>query len=175
MDPIIAVAVVYLVFLAGLAFWSRTETNTLAGYYLAGKKLPYWVVAFSTNATGESGWLLLGLTGMGYAVGAKAYWVVVGEVLGVALSWLYVSRRLKRVADETDSITVPDVLAARFADKWHLIRGIAVFIILTMVTVYIAAQMIATGKAVESFTDYSFKQGIYVGAAIIIAYTFVGG
>jgi sodium/proline symporter len=175
MDPIIAVAVVYLVFLAGLAFWSRTETNTLAGYYLAGKKLPYWVVAFSTNATGESGWLLLGLTGMGYAVGAKAYWVVVGEVSGVALSWLYVSRRLKRLADETDSITVPDVLAARFADKWHLIRGIAVFIILAMVIVYIAAQMIATGKAVESFTDYSFKNGIYAGAAIIIAYTFVGG
>ncbi len=175
MDPIIAVAVVYLGLLAFFALWSRRETHTLEGYYLAGRKLPYWVVAFSTNATGESGWLLLGLTGMGYLVGAKAYWVVVGEVLGVALSWLYVSRRLKRLSDETDSITVPDVLAARFKDKWHLIRGIAVFIILSMVIVYMSAQMIATGKAVESFTDFSFESGIYVGAAIIIAYTFVGG
>jgi sodium/proline symporter len=44
-----------------------------------------------------------------------------------------------------------------------------------MVTVYIAAQMIATGKAVSSFTEYSYEIGIYAGAAIIIAYTFVGG
>ncbi len=175
MDPILIVVICYLILLAGLALWSRSESNTLAGYYLAGKKLPYWVVAFSTNATGESGWLLLGLTGMGYLVGAKAYWVVVGEVTGVALSWIYVSQRLKRMSDATDSITVPDVLAARFKDSWHLIRGIAVIIILSMVTVYIAAQMIATGKAVSSFTDFAYDSGIYVGAAIIIAYTFVGG
>lgn len=175
MDPIVTVLIVYLGLLAAFAIWSRRETGTLSGFYLAGKKLPYWVVAFSTNATGESGWLLLGLTGMGYAVGAKAYWVVVGEVIGVALSWIVVSRRLKRLSDDTDSITVPDVLASRFKDSWHLIRGIAVFIILSMVTVYIAAQMIATGKAVESFTEFSYSGGIYIGAAIIIAYTFIGG
>src|SRR5210317_1467839 len=108
MTPTVAVAIVYLGLLAAFAIWSRRETHTLAGYYLAGRKLPYWVVAFSTNATGESGWLLLGLTGMGYAVGAQAYWVVVGEVTGVALSWLLVSRRLKRMSDAGDSITVPD-------------------------------------------------------------------
>lgn len=175
MDPILTVVFVYLLLLAGLALWSRAESQSLEGYYLAGKKLPYWVVAFSTNATGESGWLLLGLTGMGYAVGAKAYWVVVGEVIGVALSWIYVSRRLKRMGDETQSITVPDLISARFKDTWHLIRGIAVVIILSMVTVYIAAQMIATGKAVSSFTEFAYDTGIYVGAAIIIAYTFVGG
>src|SRR5210317_1596038 len=174
MNSIIAVLVVYLGLLAAFAIWSRRETSTLTGFYLAGKKLPFWVVAFSTNATGESGWLLLGLTGMGYAVGARAYWVVVGEIVGIALSWWVMSRRLKRLADSSHSITVPDVLASKFDDKWHLIRGIAVFVILSMVTVYIAAQMIATGKAVDSFTEYSYDTGIYVGAAIIIAYTFIG-
>jgi sodium/proline symporter len=44
-----------------------------------------------------------------------------------------------------------------------------------MVTAYIAAQMVATGKAVASFTDFSYDIGIYVGAAIITAYTLVGG
>ncbi|MDX1499322.1 MAG: sodium/proline symporter [Woeseiaceae bacterium] len=175
MTATVAVAIVYLGLLAGFAIWSRRETHTLAGYYLAGRKLPYWVVAFSTNATGESGWLLLGLTGMGYAVGAQAYWVVVGEVVGVGLSWLLVSRRLKRLGDETDSITVPDVLSARFADRWHLIRGIAVVIILVMVTAYVSAQMIATGKAIGSFTPLDQATGIIVGAVIIIGYTFVGG
>ncbi len=123
MSPTLGVLVGYLFILAALAIWSRRETHSLSGYFLAGKKLPYWVVAFSANATGESGWLLLGLTGMGYMIGAQAYWVLVGEIIGLTLSWFLISRKLKRLGDETDSITLPDVLAAKFQDTWHLIRG----------------------------------------------------
>jgi sodium/proline symporter len=175
MNPTVTVLIVYLGILAALAIWSRRETHTLSGFYLAGKKLPYWVVAFSTNATGESGWLLLGLSGMGYLVGYQAYWVVVGEILGIGLSWWVVSRRLKKLGDETDSITVPDVLAAKFVDKWHLIRGVAVLIILVMVTTYVTAQMVATGKAFSSFLGMDYKTGVIVGSVFIIAYTFIGG
>ena len=64
MSTTVTVLIVYLGILAALAIWSRRETHTLSGFYLAGKKLSFWVVAFSTNATGESGWLLLGLSGM---------------------------------------------------------------------------------------------------------------
>ena len=165
----------YLVVLVGLALWSRSETHTMSGYFIAGKKLPPWVVAFSTNATGESGWLLLGLTGMGYAVGAQAFWVVAGEVLGIGLAWLLMSRRLKRMADRSDSITVPDVLAARFSDTAHTLRRLAVLIIIVMVGAYVAAQMVATGKAFAGFTPLDYAQGVVLGSAIIIAYTLVGG
>jgi sodium/proline symporter len=175
MNPVIVVMIVYLGLLAGFAIWSRRETKTLKGFYLAGKKLPGWVVAFSTNATGESGWLLLGLTGMGWAAGMQAYWVVVGEILGIAASWWVVSRRLKRLSDESDAITVPDVLASKFADRWHLVRGVAVVIILTMVTIYVTAQMSASGKALDGFLGIPYEWGVVVGALIIIAYTFVGG
>ena len=175
MTATVAVLVGYLATLAALAIWSRRETHSLKGFYLAGKKLPYWVVAFSTNATGESGWLLLGLTGMGYAVGAQAYWVIVGEMIGIGLSWGLISRRLKRLSDETDSITVPDVLAANFDDRRNLIRGIAVTIIIVMVTTYVSAQIVATGKAFSGFIDLDYRAGVLIGAVIIIAYTFVGG
>ena len=175
MTTTVTVLIIYLGILAALAIWSRRETHTLSGFYLAGKKLPYWVVAFSTNATGESGWLLLGLSGMGYAVGTQAYWVVVGEIFGIALSWWLISRRLKRLGDETDSITVPDVLAAKFADKWHLIRGVAVLIIVVMVTTYVTAQMVSSGKAFSSFLGMKYETGVIVGSIFIIGYTFVGG
>ncbi len=175
MSTTVTVLIVYLGILAALAVWSRRETHTLSGFYLAGKKLPFWVVAFSTNATGESGWLLLGLSGMGYAVGVQAYWVVVGEIAGIALSWGLISRRLKRFGDETDSITVPDVLAAKFADRWHLIRVIAVLIIVVMVTTYVTAQMVASGKAFSSFLGMKYETGVIVGSIFIIGYTFVGG
>jgi len=175
MSTTVTVLIIYLGILAALAIWSRRETHTLSGFYLAGKKLPFWVVAFSTNATGESGWLLLGLSGMGYAVGAQAYWVVVGEIAGIALSWGFISRRLKKFGDETDSITVPDVLAAKFADKWHLIRIVAVLIIVVMVTTYVTAQMVSSGKALSSFLGMKYETGVIVGSIFIIGYTFVGG
>lgn len=175
MSTTVIVLIVYLGILVALALWSRRETHTLSGYYLAGKKLPYWVVAFSTNATGESGWLLLGLSGMGYAVGVQAYWVVVGEILGIAASWWIVARRIKKYGDETDSITVPDLLVAKFEDKWNLIRGVAVVIILVMVTAYVTAQMVASGKTLSSFLGMEYATGVIVGSIFIIGYTFVGG
>jgi len=175
MSVIAIVFVIYLIILAVLALWSRKEAQTMAGYFIAGKKLPPWVVAFSTNATGESGWLLLGLTGMGYAVGFHAYWVVAGEVTGIAAAWLLMSRRLKRMSDEHGSITVPDVLASRFKDNNHVLRIISTLIILAMVGTYIAAQMVATGKAFSGFTDLTYASGVLLGATVIIIYTLVGG
>ena len=169
------VFIIYLAILIALALWSRGETHSMSGYFIAGKKLPPWVVAFSTNATGESGWLLLGLTGMGYAVGAQAFWVVAGEVVGIALAWLLLSRRLKRLSDESDSITLPDVLAAKFVDRAHVLRKLSVLIILVMVGAYVAAQMVATGKAFAGFTELSYSSGVILGATIIILYTLVGG
>ena len=175
MSTTVTVLAIYLGILVALAAWGRRETHTLSGFYLAGKKLPFWVVAFSTNATGESGWLLLGLSGMGYLYGAQVYWVMVGQMIGIGASWWLMSRRLKKLGDETDSITVPDVLVAKFADKRHLLRGAAVLIIVVMVTTYVTAQMVATGKAFSEFLGMNYETGVVVGSVIIIAYTFVGG
>ena len=175
MSTSMAVFFVYLAILIGLALWSRGEARSMQGYFLAGKKLPFWVVAFSTNATGESGWLLLGLTGMGFTVGAQAFWVVIGEVAGVWLSWTLISLRLKKLADETDAITVPDVLAARFGDRLHLLRGLSVIVILTMVCAYVTAQMAASGKALVGFADMDYSTAVIFGGSVIIAYTIVGG
>ena len=175
MLAIIIILVAYLSILAGLAIWSSHETNNLSGYYLAGKKLPFWVVAFSTNATGESGWLLLGLSGVGYAIGFQAYWIVIGEVFGLVAAWWIVARRLKKFSDKSDAITIPDILTNNFKDKATLIRGVAVFIIVSMSITYVTAQMVATGKAFNSFLGMDYVFGVILGSIFIIGYTFVGG
>lgn len=170
-----AVFAVYLVALFGLAWSSRRSGSSLAGFYLGDKGFPGWAIAFSTNATGESGWLLLGLTGMGYLVGLSALWIIVGEVLGIGLSWMLLARRLKRGADRWSAITLPDYLAGRFADKSGLLRIVAVLIILSMVVTYTSAQVVATGKAFHAFLDLDYATGAILGGAIALAYTTVGG
>jgi sodium/proline symporter len=172
---IIAVLVVYLLILLAIGLWGGRESKTVAGYFVAGKKLPSWVIAFSSNSTGESAWLLLGLTGMGYAVGAHAFWIILGEVLGIALAWTFVARPFKAYTDRFESITVPDYLEARFRDTGHVIRWISVVIIFSMVTAYTAAQLTASGKAFGSFLGTSYTAGVLIGAAVILYYTTVGG
>jgi len=172
---IISVLLLYLIILLAIGWWGRGESKSVAGYYVAGKKLPGWVIAFSSNATGESGWLLLGLTGMGYLVGIHALWIVLGEVLGVALSWVLVARPFKEYTDRYDSITVPDYLEARFRDSQHLIRLLSVVIIFTMVIAYTAAQLTASGKTFSSFLGTSYSTGVLIGTVVILLYTTVGG
>lgn len=172
---IVAVLVAYFFVLVGIAWWASRENRSVAGFYVAGKKLPSWVIAFSANTTGESGWLLLGLTGMGYLVGFHAMWVVLGEVLGVALAWTLVGRPFKEFTDRWDAITVPDYLSDRFQDRRHVLRLVSAIIIFTMVVAYTAAQLTVSGKTFQSFLGASYGTGVLVGAAVIFLYTSIGG
>jgi sodium/proline symporter len=173
--PILVVLVAYGLVLLGIGLWSRGASRDVAGYYVASKQLPSWVIAFSSNATGESAWLLLGLTGMGYAVGIHALWVVLGEVLGVALGWVFVASRFKEYTDRYDSVTVPDFLEARFGDVKNVFRWVSLVIIFSMVTAYTAAQFNALGTAFDSFLGLERVTGILLAAVIVLFYTTVGG
>lgn len=172
---VLGVVLGYLAILLGIGLWARKDSGTVSGYYVAGKRLPSWVIAFSSNATGESAWLLLGLTGMGYAVGVHAFWVVLGEVLGVALAWIFVARPFKEYTDRYDSITVSDFLEDRFHDGARIIRRVSALIIFSMVAVYTAAQFTAAGKAFDTFLGIDYAWGVVLGAVVVLYYTTVGG
>jgi sodium/proline symporter len=175
-DPVIvAVLILFLGVLFGIGLWGSRQSKTLKGYFLAEKSLPSWVIAFSSNATGESAWLLLGLTGMGYLVGIHAFWIVLGEVLGVTIAWLYVARPFKAQTDRFDCITVPDFLEARFQDDRHMFRKLAAIIIFSMVAFYTAAQLTAAGKAFNIFLGTGYLNGVLIGATIVLFYTTIGG
>lgn len=171
---LVAVAA-YLLILIVIGIVASRRMHGVKDYFAAGKGLGFLSVAFSARATGESGWLLLGLTGMGAAVGAKAFWVVLGEVLGVGCAWLLMSRRFKRLTDRYDSITVPDYFEERFRDKSQRLRIVSALALVVFVTIYVSAQIDATGKAFESFLGWDYYLGIGVGFAVVLVYIMAGG
>ena len=172
---ILTVVIAYLSAMVIIGVAARPRAASKKEYYIAGRRLPYWVAAFSMNATGESAWLLLGLSGLAYAVGVSAMWVVIGETLGIWLSWRLVAKRLNKAALETDAVTLPDILAEKLGDPVRLLRIGAVLIILAMVLVYVAAQMLATGKAFESFLGWPYATGVLAGGFVTVLYTSFGG
>ncbi len=132
-------------------------------------------MAFSARATGESAWLLLGLTGLGFATGAMGFWVVLGEMLGVGGAWLLMSRRFKRLSDRYDSITVPDYLESRFRDTGHWLRLIAAGSLMIFVPIYAGSQVFATGKAFNAFLDWNHYLGATIGFLVVLFYITKGG
>ncbi|MEC9073173.1 MAG: sodium/proline symporter, partial [Myxococcota bacterium] len=165
----------YLGVLLAIGVVASRRMKDVRDFFAAGKQLSFWSVAFSARATGESAWLLLGLTGMGAAMGVKAFWVVFGEVLGVTVAWLLMSRRFKRLTDRYDAITVPDYLEARFRDDGHTLRLLSAFALVVFVTIYVSAQIDATGKAFESFLSWNYYVGATFGFLVVLVYITTGG
>ena len=104
--------ILYFSILMFLGYLASKRIRNMNDFVIGGKSLSFWVAAFSAQATGESAWLLLGLTGMGAMVGFSAYWVVVGEFLGVAGCWFLMAKRFKRLTDRYDSMTVIDYIVS---------------------------------------------------------------
>ena len=65
---------VYVAILFIIGIVASRRIKGMSDYYVGGKNMGFWAVAFSARATGESGWLLIGLTGMGAMAGYSGYW-----------------------------------------------------------------------------------------------------
>ena len=164
---------VLILFLIGI--YASRRVKSMSDFYVGGKNMGFWAVAFSARATGESGWLLIGLTGMGAISGMSTYWVVVGEVLGVAISWWYMAKRFKRKSDEYQSITIPDYLESHFKSKTKTLRILASTILSVFVIIYVSSQIDVTGKAFESMMGINYFVGAIIGFCIVLSYIFIGG
>lgn len=149
--------------------------HNIRDYYAGGKKLGFINVAFSARATGESAWLLLGLTGTGFAVGLQGLWIAVGELLGVGIAWLWMAKPFKRLTDQYDSVTIPDYLESRFRDDGHWLRLIAAGALIVFVPIYAGSQVFATGKAFNAFLDINHYLGATIGFLVVLLYITKGG
>lgn len=171
----IAVLAVYVGILFLIGILASRRIKSMSDYYVGGKKMGFWAVAFSARATGESGWLLIGLTGMGAIAGYSAYWVVLGELLGVFISWQFMARLFKRRTDQYKAITIPDFLQSHFKSSTNVLRIISASTLVVFVVIYVASQMDVTGIAFESMLNIDYRIGALIGFVIVLVYIFIGG
>jgi sodium/proline symporter len=164
---------VSILFLIGIL--ASSKIKSMSDYYLGGKKMGFWAVAFSARATGESGWLLIGLTGMGAIAGYSGYWVVVGELLGVFISWQFMAKRFKIWSDKYNAITIPDYLESHFKSTTNTLRIISASTLVVFVVIYVASQIDVTGIAFESMLGIDYRIGALIGFFIVLLYIFIGG
>lgn len=166
---------IYLIVILIVGFLTYRRNENEADYFLAGRKLNPWVVAFSERASGESAWLILGLSGAAMAMGFIEIWTALGCVLGIIFYWYVIASRLRIQTEAVRAITLPEFLARSYPSSAHTIRVLSAFIIIFFFTFYLSAQFNGAGKVLEVTFGIPKAWGMAIGASVIIIYTMLGG
>ncbi|WLD93750.1 sodium/proline symporter PutP [Alkalihalobacillus sp. AL-G] len=174
--PTLVTFIIYLVVMLGIGVVSYRLTNDLSDYVLGGRNLTPGVAALSAGASDMSGWLLLGLPGAIYASGMNGVWIGIGLSVGAYLNWQFIAKRLRKYTEVAkDSITIPDYFENRFRDNSKILRVISAIVILFFFTVYTASGLVGGAKLFQASFGMSYSWALWIGAGVIISYTFLGG
>ncbi|MBR5428194.1 MAG: sodium/proline symporter, partial [Clostridia bacterium] len=172
------VFIVYLVFMLGIGvyFFVKTKNGGEKDYFLGGRQMGPVVSALSAGASDMSAWVLMGLPASIYALGLGQTWIAIGLAIGYALSWIFMAPRLRRYSiAANDSITIPQYLTNRFLTANKALQIICAVIFLFAYTVYAASSIKACGTLFNTVVGIDANVAMYLAAAIIISYTFLGG
>ncbi|PSJ47611.1 sodium/proline symporter PutP [Zobellella endophytica] len=174
--PILITFVGYLLLTMLIGLVAYRATSSLSDYILGGRRLGPGVAALSVGASDMSGWLLLGLPGAVFLYGINQAWIGIGLVIGAWLNWLFVARRLRVYTEQAnDSLTLPDFLENRLADKSGLIRVISAVTILVFFIFYTASGLVGGAILFEKVFGLPYLTALIIGGGVIVAYTFMGG
>ncbi|MDQ0254541.1 sodium/proline symporter [Evansella vedderi] len=172
----VTVLILYLILLVGIGIYSsRKSSNGLTDFYLAGRNLNKWTVAFSAVSSGRSSWLVLGVSGTAYLTGLNAVWAVAGYITVEVFMFFFVARRFRRFSESTGSITIPDILENRLGDPKKILRLVSSLIILFFMVAYVGSQLVGGATAFSGSLGITQTQGMLLTAAIIFLYTILGG
>lgn len=176
---ILAFALYFVLMLGiGVFFFFKTKNNNSEKeYFLGGRSMGPWVTALSAQASDMSAWLLMGLPGSILAFGLGQAWIGIGLALGTILNWILVAKRLRKFSKAADdSITLPQYLTNRFHAKNNVLAVICAVVFLVSFTLYVASAFVAGATVfVQLVPSLSESLAMFIFAAIIIVYTFLGG
>ncbi|MDR1589281.1 MAG: sodium/proline symporter PutP [Oscillospiraceae bacterium] len=159
-------------------FFARRANESTENYFLGGRGLGPWVAAMSAEASDMSGWLLMGLPGVAYWIGAAdAAWTAIGLLAGTYINWLVVAKPLRRYsALAGNSITIPEFFSNRFKEqKSKPVLIIASMMILIFFAVYTASCFVTGGKLFAQLFGAPYLPMMLLGAFVVILYTLLGG
>ena len=174
--PLLVTFAAYLLVMIGIGFMAWRRTRTFDDYILGGRSLGSYVTALAAGASDMSGWLMMGLPGALYLGGASEAWIAIGLVIGAWCNWKYVAGPLRVYTERTrNALTLPDYFTHRFADESKLLRILSALVILVFFAIYCASGIVAGARLFESMFGLPYAQAMFWGAAVTIAYTFIGG
>lgn len=167
----IAIFAIYILMVFALGIYaSRKGKSTKRDYFLAGDKLPWWLIGGSIIASNISSHSLVGVMGVAYTRGFIAMVIDWASILvGFnALLWIFLPFYIRN-----GFFTVPQFLQKRFGGGARSIYSL--LIVLTYIFVEIGAVLYLGALALHSLLDIPIMTSVLILAVATGIYTIAGG
>lgn len=152
-----------------VSMYAGRREKTSEDYFLAGRKLTWWLIGFSLIASNISTEHFVGMAGKGYSLGlAFASYEWIAAVTLVIVAWYFLPKFLR-----CGIFTMPQFLEHRFGVSTRTIM--AVFMIFAYVAVAIATVLAASAKALNAVFGLNEYLAVWLIGITAGAYTIYGG
>jgi len=161
--------VAFIALVIGISLYAGRKEENSEDYFLAGRKLTWWLIGISLIASNISSEHFVGMSGQGYSLGlavASFEWMA---ALALVVVGLVLLPRFLRIG----IYTLPEFLEYRYDKRAKLVMAclmLAFYILVTMATVLYSGAL-----ALRSIFGINLVRGIWLIGIIAGAYTVYGG
>jgi SSS family solute:Na+ symporter len=164
-----AILAVYFGFVLGIGWRLRKKIATSGDFLTSGHSVPVWITSLAFLAANLGAQELVGMSGNGAKYGiitAHFYWV------GAVPAMIFVGIFMMPFYWGSRARSVPEYLRMRFDEKTRALNALT-FAGMTVFSSGIS--MYALGLLLRLILGWSFTMSVLCSAAIVLAYTFLGG
>jgi Na+/proline symporter len=170
---IVTIALLYFAIVAVIATWATRRTKNERDFFVAGAGVGLWTLAIAKMAASLSGFSFVGGPGLVYTIGLAGVFIILPGALSNALGAWVLAKKMRLLGEARGLLTVPAAIGARYRSP--AAQGLAAVGILIAVIGYMATNLLALGIVIEAIFGTSLAAGIWIGTAIILAYSVAGG
>ena len=170
---ILAVGLAYFAVCALIGLWAARRTHTADDFFVAGRSVGLLPFAIAAMASTLSGFAFIGGPGLVYLTGMTAVFIILpAAITNTAGAWI-LGKRLRLLGELRGLRTIPEAIGARFRSP--AAQGLSATAILFGIIGYLATNILALGLVVDVLFGVGLANGIWIGAAITLAYSVTGG
>ncbi len=170
---IVVIALVYLAIVAMIATWATRKTKSASDFFVAGSGVGLFTLAIAKMAATLSGFAFIGGPGLVYTIGIGAVFIILPGAITNAMGAWVLAKKMRLLGEVRGLMTVPDAIGARYRSP--AAQGLSAIAILIAVVGYMATNLLALGLVIDAVFATGLSAGIWIGTAIILAYSMAGG
>ncbi len=163
------VMIVYFAFVLGIGWALKKYMKNATAFLEAGRAIPAWVAGLAFISTNLGALEVMGMTGSGLKYGMLTthfYWI------GAIPAMVFLALFMMRFYYGSKARSVPEYLKLRFNEKT---RGLNAILFAVMTVLASGISMYALAILLENVLGWNFNVSLLASAAIVLAYTYLGG
>jgi cation/acetate symporter len=165
----IALFVVFVIATLGISYWASKKTTSSSTFYNAGGNISGVQNGIAIAGDFMSASSFLGITGLMFVFGYDGLVFAIGAFAGWPLMLFLFAKRVRNLG----SYTFTDVVSMRL--ERTKTRIVAIMGTVTVVILYLIAQMVGAGKLIELLFGLPYEVAIITVTLLVLAYVTFGG